>query len=133
MVTIPNWLEYPVHTQILERRRSCSFYLQYISNQRNEIIIVMSIIFTLLHLLSRGWKIIMIVNDRLSKLRKFIIFVTAATQNLHCTLNSFHSLRNIHFFQVNNKNTSKKVWNMFKVNNKITRTTSMTSFWCFYC
>ena len=28
---------------------------------------------------------------------------------------------------------AKKVWNMFKVNNKNTRTTSLTSFWRFYC
>ena len=27
---------------------------------------------------------------------------------------------------------AKKVWNMFKVNNKNTRTTSLTSFWRFY-
>ena len=27
----------------------------------------------------------------------------------------------------------RKVRNMFKVNNKNTRTTSLTSFWCFYC
>ena len=26
----------------------------------------------------------------------------------------------------------KRVWNIFKVNNKNTRMTSMTSFWCFY-
>ena len=25
------------------------------------------------------------------------------------------------------------VWNLFKVSNKNTRTTSMTPFWCFYC
>ena len=25
------------------------------------------------------------------------------------------------------------VWNMFKVNNKDTKTTSLTSFWCLYC
>ena len=28
---------------------------------------------------------------------------------------------------------TEKVWNMFKSNNKNTRTTSMTSLWCFYC
>ena len=28
---------------------------------------------------------------------------------------------------------AKKVWNMFKVNNKNTRTTSLASFWRFYC
>ena len=27
----------------------------------------------------------------------------------------------------------KKAWNMFKANNKNTRTTSSTSFWCLYC
>ena len=27
----------------------------------------------------------------------------------------------------------KNVWNMFKVNNKDTRTTSLKSFWCLYC
>ena len=27
----------------------------------------------------------------------------------------------------------QNVWNMFKVNNKDTRATSMTSFWCLYC
>ena len=25
------------------------------------------------------------------------------------------------------------MWNIFKINNKITRTTSLTLFWCFYC
>ena len=29
--------------------------------------------------------------------------------------------------------TLEKVWTMFKVNNKSTRMTSLTLFWCFYC
>ena len=40
---------------------------------------------------------------------------------------------NINVLKLNNKNTRKKMWNMFKVNNKITRTMSLTSFWSFYC
>ena len=42
---------------------------------------------------------------------------------------------NIYLFKVTNRNpkTYKKVWNMFKVNNKNTRMTSVTLFWCFYC
>ena len=44
----------------------------------------------------------------------------------------FSNPANIYLFKVNNKNTSKEVWNMFKVYNK-NRTTSSTSFWWFYC
>ena len=40
---------------------------------------------------------------------------------------------NIYLFKVSNRNTRKKMWNMFKVNNKNIRTTSVTSFWCFFC
>ena len=40
---------------------------------------------------------------------------------------------NIELFKVKNRNCRKKVWNMFKVNNKDTKTTSTTSFWCLYC
>ena len=36
-------------------------------------------------------------------------------------------------FKVNYRNSRKKLRNMFKVNDKDTRTMSMTSFWCFYC
>ena len=35
---------------------------------------------------------------------------------------------NIYLLKVNNKNTRKKVWNIFKVNNKNTRTMLVTSF-----
>ena len=35
--------------------------------------------------------------------------------------------------KVKNRNSRKKLWNMFKVNDKDTRTISMTSLWCFYC
>ena len=42
---------------------------------------------------------------------------------------------NIYLFKVNDRST-KKVWNIFTVNNKYTRTksmtSSMTSFWCFF-
>ena len=38
---------------------------------------------------------------------------------------------NIYLLKVN-RNTKKKVWDMFIVNNKNTRTTSMVAFWCFY-
>ena len=38
---------------------------------------------------------------------------------------------NIYLFKVNNSDSRKKV-KYVKVNNKNTRTTSMTSFWCFY-
>ena len=34
-----------------------------------------------------------------------------------------------YMFKVNYRNTRKKVWNMFKVNNKATKTTSVVSFW----
>ena len=30
-------------------------------------------------------------------------------------------------------NAVNKVWNMFRVNNKDTKTTPMESIWCFYC
>ena len=33
---------------------------------------------------------------------------------------------------LSNRNT-RKTWNMFKVNNKSTRTKWLRSFWCFYC
>ena len=39
---------------------------------------------------------------------------------------------NIYFFKVNNKNTGK-ISEMFKIDKKDTRTTSMTSFWGFFC
>ena len=39
---------------------------------------------------------------------------------------------NIYLFKINDRNTRKRC-NMFKVNNKNNRMTSMTSFWCFYC
>ena len=39
----------------------------------------------------------------------------------------------IYLFKVNNRNTEKKVWHMFKVKCKNTRITSMTSLWHFYC
>ena len=43
-------------------------------------------------------------------------------------------LVNIYVLKVNNGNTLKRceIW-LFKVNNKNTRTTSLTSFWSFYC
>ena len=51
------------------------------------------------------------------------------------------NLANIYWFKVNNRNNRKRCeickWNiqseMFKVNNKNTRTTSMTLFGRFYC
>ena len=39
----------------------------------------------------------------------------------------------IYLLKVNNRNTRTKVWNMFKVNNKATKTTPMASFWWLYC
>ena len=41
---------------------------------------------------------------------------------------SWHLLVQKHLWQYKNN-----VWNLFKVNNKDTRTMSMTSFWCLYC
>ena len=42
---------------------------------------------------------------------------------------------NIYLFKVNNRNTImwNIMWNIFKVNNKNTNATSLTSLWCFYC
>ena len=40
---------------------------------------------------------------------------------------------NIYLFKVSKRNTRKKVWNMYKANNKDARTTSVTSFWYLYC
>ena len=42
---------------------------------------------------------------------------------------------NIYLFKVNNRNTImwNIMWNIFKVNNKNTKATSLTSLWCFYC
>ena len=54
---------------------------------------------------------------------------------------------NVYLFKFNNRNTRKRCeirskltiktperrQNMFKVNKKNTRTTSLTSVWCFYC
>ena len=48
---------------------------------------------------------------------------------------------NIYLFIVNNRNLRKRceicskltIKNLFKVNNKDIRTTSLTSFWCLYC
>ena len=42
----------------------------------------------------------------------------------------YYNPANIYLFKINNRNR-KKVWNMFKNNNKNTTTTSLTSFWCF--
>ena len=39
---------------------------------------------------------------------------------------------NIYLFQVNNRNAKKRFEIMFKVNNNDIRTTSLTSFWCFF-
>ena len=39
----------------------------------------------------------------------------------------------IYLLKVNNRNTRTKVRNMFKVNNKATKTTPMASFRWFYC
>ena len=38
----------------------------------------------------------------------------------------------VYLLKVNNRNTST-MWNLFKVNHKDTRTTSLTSFWRIYC
>ena len=38
-----------------------------------------------------------------------------------------------HFFQSQQWKHQNNEWNVFKVNNKDTRTTSLTSFWCLYC
>ena len=53
---------------------------------------------------------------------------------LHCKCDkkiSIHLQGNNYLFKIGKK-TLEKVRNMFKVNNKDTRTTSVTSFWCFY-
>ena len=39
----------------------------------------------------------------------------------------------VHLFEVSNGNTKNSVLNLFKVKNKDTKTTSMTSFCCLYC
>ena len=39
----------------------------------------------------------------------------------------------IYLLKVNNRKTRTKVWNMFKVNNKDTKTPPLASFWCLYC
>ena len=39
---------------------------------------------------------------------------------------------NIYLLKVDNRNTRINVWNMFKVNDKDIRTTSMSSFWCLH-
>ena len=39
----------------------------------------------------------------------------------------------IYLLKDNNINTRTKVWNMFKVNNKATKMTTMASFWWLYC
>ena len=44
-----------------------------------------------------------------------------------------HQPANIYLLKVNNRNTRKRTWTMSKVNNKITRMTSMMSLWCFHC
>ena len=51
---------------------------------------------------------------------------------IHISLYNLY-LANIYLFKVNNRSTKKKVWNMFRVNNKNTRMTSITLLWCFYC
>ena len=38
----------------------------------------------------------------------------------------------IYLLKFNNRNPRKRLWVTFKFNNKNTRTTSVTSFWCFY-
>ena len=37
---------------------------------------------------------------------------------------------NIYLNKINNRNTRKKLWNMFEANNKDTRTTLFALFWC---
>ena len=39
---------------------------------------------------------------------------------------------NIYLFKVNNRSSRKNVWNMYKVSNKDTKVTPVTSFWYFY-
>ena len=41
-------------------------------------------------------------------------------------------LSTINLFKVNNRNTRKKMWNLLNVDDKLTRATSLTSFWCVY-
>ena len=52
--------------------------------------------------------------------------------NVHKTSSEGLFSANIYLFKGNNRNTRKKVGNTLKVNNENTRTTWMTSFWCFY-
>ena len=42
-------------------------------------------------------------------------------------------LAGIYLFEVNNRKQLNNIWNLFKVNNKDTRTTSVTQFWYLYC
>ena len=44
-----------------------------------------------------------------------------------------HFPANIYFFKVSNRNTKKRCGKKVLSNNKNTRTTSLTSFWYFYC
>ena len=57
---------------------------------------------------------------------KFFVFIVIFFQ-------SGPNPANIYLFKVNNRNTRKKVWKMFNVDNKDTWGKSLVSFWCYYC
>ena len=57
---------------------------------------------------------------------KFFVFIVIFLQ-------SGPNPANIYLFKVNNRNTRKKVWKMFNVDNKDTWGKSLVSFWCYYC
>ena len=48
-------------------------------------------------------------------------------------IHDYSILAGIYLIKVNNENTRTNLLNIFKVNNKATKTTSMTSFWWLSC
>ena len=45
----------------------------------------------------------------------------------------YNNSANNYLFKISKRNRRKRFEMMFKVNNRNTRTISLTSFWCFYC
>ena len=45
---------------------------------------------------------------------------------------TFQPTKLVNIYLLKSNKHTKKLWNMFKVNNTITRATSITSLWCFY-
>ena len=61
---------------------------------------------------------------KLSKCDSTLRFTVIQRPFIQKTFNCSKSIIKIHY---------KKMWNMFKINNKDTTTTLMTSLWCLYC